>query len=1095
MNWIKLSKKESQKQVAAFRICCALALKEKKDVDNGSRPLDWTVSEKQDRSLKDVKYTIEENEKEVLKLIGQRLHIKYDYIFESLEKEGKIEGVNEIDRDKSDWKERIKIDKEANEIDEKINQLEMILYQVFRIMYADRYISYKEKMFFIFICIRLGVLNAETRKALYRRCKRKAILENIKDFNKYVEDKIKKIIKKGSLSKRLYELDDEIKELHDKINERIKETGRNNEFYKKLKEYINEYIKTENPEKDKNGIDEKADAKVAELKNIYKDILGKLSFGTSGNHDRNKIFEALKNYYKSGKLAEGTVFKEFCDSLPKEICNCVSKVKKDDKGEPKKEEEKYATIYDRDWFKYIDINSLGDYRDYINAVVRIEKDVDEEAQKELELYGEINKSYGKDLARYVDFVTGDKMKPSEKADLLFDIFNVILADGKIEDKEDLLFKICAIILNIGIEEYREIKNVLFEFQAKTKGLSFEKRYNNRHFVAKRIKEILKKDMVFLKNKQSRFSLVCSMAFVDGELRTREKVELYDIGLRDYSLDERQITEIIETLDNKEKRSQYFTEMLVNVPRDKKEKLKDLRNCRRIICSDDEITDAERNAFEMVCIFYGVDKEFFSDKKYHNEELSTIPNEYLTEIDDEKRVKITREAYEKIEHIFKNKQVQGSLCGGIQYALDKRYNEHCRNLIRSDRRTTKYAFVIFSISALLLLVFINHHGLGSFKENKYLYKLEHFKELAKDPSYYNKAVSAIADTLKDKSIDSLAKAIAINCVVDIDTALLLQYDTIQKNVKMNIKEDSTKVDWFNVKNRDSVSCQNMVEMTYNHVCKDSSYNCTVDSLNRMLSVFVKNEHIDSLNQSIKDSIKSQVNKLSSDPVVTDYREKKAIGIINQLINGEDNLLLREYNQWLRTSYRNSLSTYENGTNLVAEFFTKCNKWLSSYEALFWLIFITCVCVVVPAFRSFLSRMFLKHNLYTISALLVVLLAVSGELRTSVLLLSTMLSIEWLILMREKEAHNKKGIEQSHSKSHSSLLAILVIMAILADISFGMIELEQLYSLKNVSDKVFSALFLGCICFFVGKFMEMQYMHNIEDKERMQEAIKNISKYLR
>ena len=112
----------------------------------------------------------------------------------------------------------------------------------------------------------------------------------------------------------------------------------------------------------------------------------------------------------------------------------------------------------------------------------------------------------------------------------------------------------------------------------------------------------------------------------------------------------------------------------------------------------------------------------------------------------------------------------------------------------------------------------------------------------------------------------------------------------------------------------------------------------------------------------------------------------------------------------------------------------------------------------------------------------LLLVSRELIYSVFLLSAMLSIEWLILMREKY-QEKKG-------THSSLLVVLVLMAILSDISFGMIELQQVYTAANVSDKVFSALFLGCVCFFVGKYLELNYTHSIEDKEYMELVIEEI-----
>ena len=132
-------------------------------------------------------------------------------------------------------------------------------------------------------------------------------------------------------------------------------------------------------------------------------------------------------------------------------------------------------------------------------------------------------------------------------------------------------------------------------------------------------------------------------------------------------------------------------------------------------------------------------------------------------------------------------------------------------------------------------------------------------------------------------------------------------------------------------------------------------------------------------------------------------------------------------------------------------------------------------------------FRKWNiLIYISLFLLALLLLSRELIYSVFLLSAMLSIEWLILMREKyQEKEKKG-------AHSSLLVVLVLMAILSDISFGMIELQQVYTVKNISDKVFSALFLGCVCFFVGKYLELNYTHNNEDKKYMMVVIEEIKK---
>lgn len=85
------------------------------------------------------------------------------------------------------------------------------------------------------------------------------------------------------------------------------------------------------------------------------------------------------------------------------------------------------------------------------------------------------------------------------------------------------------------------------------------------------------------------------------------------------------------------------------------------------------------------------------------------------------------------------------------------------------------------------------------------------------------------------------------------------------------------------------------------------------------------------------------------------------------------------------------------------------------------------------------------------------------------------------------------EQTHNENNSNiLLTILVLMAILTDISFGMIELEQVYTLTGIMDKIFSALFLGCICFFCGKFMEIQYKQSEKNRNDMKDVLLTIKK---
>lgn len=151
----------------------------------------------------------------------------------------------------------------------------------------------------------------------------------------------------------------------------------------------------------------------------------------------------------------------------------------------------------------------------------------------------------------------------------------------------------------------------------------------------------------------------------------------------------------------------------------------------------------------------------------------------------------------------------------------------------------------------------------------------------------------------------------------------------------------------------------------------------------------------------------------------------------------------------------------------------------------LIYAVVAILIYVAWRCF---RFVRHKvrnnpIVSILLVAVMILLFSGKHSNSILLLYTMLSIEWLILMKDKSAE---------TSPHSAPLTLLVIMAILSDISFGMIELQQMYTLHNVLDKIFSALFLGCICFFFGKFLDIQYRQNKRNREEMRLVLEKISK---
>lgn len=106
-----------------------------------------------------------------------------------------------------------------------------------------------------------------------------------------------------------------------------------------------------------------------------------------------------------------------------------------------------------------------------------------------------------------------------------------------------------------------------------------------------------------------------------------------------------------------------------------------------------------------------------------------------------------------------------------------------------------------------------------------------------------------------------------------------------------------------------------------------------------------------------------------------------------------------------------------------------------------------------------------------------------------LLIMMVSIEWLIFMREKYQGNTVS-QEHHVDGDSSILIILVVAAVLSDVCLGIIELGNEFTGKDVVDKVASALFLGCICFFLGKFIENHRAQQEKDVHDMNSVVKEL-----
>ncbi|MBQ2423460.1 MAG: hypothetical protein II262_01545 [Alistipes sp.] len=118
---------------------------------------------------------------------------------------------------------------------------------------------------------------------------------------------------------------------------------------------------------------------------------------------------------------------------------------------------------------------------------------------------------------------------------------------------------------------------------------------------------------------------------------------------------------------------------------------------------------------------------------------------------------------------------------------------------------------------------------------------------------------------------------------------------------------------------------------------------------------------------------------------------------------------------------------------------------------------------------------------------------------------MIAIEWLIFMLDeyalKRSHKRHRVEgcnqtQKEAEQHgNAVLTILVVATIIADVCVGIIELNGELTAANITAKCVSALFLGCVCFFIGKFIHMHRVHKSIDVDDMGEVVHTIEEHIR
>ncbi len=432
--------------------------------------------------------------------------------------------------------------------------------------------------------------------------------------------------------------------------------------------------------------------------------------------------------------------KEIFDSIKE--CQCYEKVKEifHNKFKDDKYLENYFNIDD------LNFNYIINLDNYFNAILNsinhsIEQnkedstkeandagtgdstkeanDAEKEKNKGYEKLKEIEIDHIKNFENYWNNLHGNDLSPKQMAELVYDLFTLIWADSQKTREEDWLFKFCSIICRIRRIKLIKIKQILY------RSIVIEKNankiiFNQRQRTIKQIQNTLEKDYTITANEKARFALVCSLAYADNKFGEKERYELYKIGLHDYILKIEDIENIISEIEKhktKDKNS-ISHNLLLHIPENIEDKFADLIRCYNIIYSDNEITNTEKNMFEIICMFYGVRSQYFSSNMYLKYD-SRIPREYLREIDINGNVRFNFEDYSKINDLLNHRLIGEPFMSCVEMATRKKFEESQRATIRHDRVTTGFAFTTFMISAIILLTIINTTAHGSFNKNSFV----------------------------------------------------------------------------------------------------------------------------------------------------------------------------------------------------------------------------------------------------------------------------------------------------------------------------------------------------------------------------------------
>ena len=99
-----------------------------------------------------------------------------------------------------------------------------------------------------------------------------------------------------------------------------------------------------------------------------------------------------------------------------------------------------------------------------------------------------------------------------------------------------------------------------------------------------------------------------------------------------------------------------------------------------------------------------------------------------------------------------------------------------------------------------------------------------------------------------------------------------------------------------------------------------------------------------------------------------------------------------------------------------------------------------------------------------------------------ILFMMIAVEWLIFMRES-----KDDEQNKT----NMLVVMVAVAIITDISYGLVNTTLLHHGEIELLTIAAPVFLGCVCFLFGKWLEDNRENDKMESEQMNAIVTYLS----